>query len=53
MCYNVPNLFDAPVARQRRVTFVCGSDRDFWLSYQEHTVDALASEGDEGRGYLR
>ena len=28
-------------------------DKDFWLSYKEHTVDALAPEGDEGRGNLR
>ena len=24
-----------------------------WLSYKEHTVDALAQEGDEGRDKLR
>ena len=24
-----------------------------WWSYKERTVDALALEGDEGRGYLR
>ena len=28
-------------------------NRDFWLSYGGHTVDALAPEGEEGRGYLR
>ena len=28
-------------------------DKDFWLSYKGHTVDALALEGDEGRGNLR
>ena len=25
----------------------------FWLSYKGHTVNALAQEGDEGRGKLR
>ncbi len=28
-------------------------NKDFWLSYEEHAVDALALVGDEGRGYLR
>ena len=28
-------------------------DKDFWLSYKGHTVDALAPKGDEGRGNLR
>ncbi len=28
-------------------------NKDFWLSYKEYTVDALAPEGDEGRGNLR
>ena len=32
---------------------MCESKKDFWLSYKGHTVDALAPEGDEGRGYLR
>jgi hypothetical protein len=30
-----------------------GINKDFWLSYEEHTTDALALEGDEGRGNLR
>ena len=33
--------------------YVCGPMKDFWLSYEGHTVDALALEGDEGRGNLR
>ena len=28
-------------------------NKDFWLSYKGHTVDALAPKGDEGRGYRR
>jgi hypothetical protein len=28
-------------------------NNNFWLSYKEHTVDALASKGDEGRDNLR
>ena len=28
-------------------------NKDFWLSYEGHTVDALAPKGEEGRGYLR
>jgi hypothetical protein len=32
---------------------ICVFNKDFWLSYQERAVDALAREGDEGRGYLR
>ena len=38
--------------RQRRVTSKW-VDKDFWLSYEGHTVDALAPKGEEGRGYLR
>jgi hypothetical protein len=30
-----------------------GIKKDFWLSYQGHTTDALALKGDEGRGNLR
>ena len=39
--------------RQRRVISICESIKIFWLSYEGHTVDALALEGEEGRGYLR
>ena len=30
-----------------------GSSTQCWSSYEGHTVDALAREGDEGRGKLR
>jgi hypothetical protein len=36
-----------------RQFIICHDAKDFWLSYKEHTVDALAREGDEGRGKLR
>jgi hypothetical protein len=36
-----------------RQFIICHDTRDFRSSYEGHTVDALAREGDEGRGKLR
>jgi hypothetical protein len=36
-----------------RQFIICHDAKDFRSSYKGHTVDALAREGDEGRGKLR
>ena len=47
------NLIDAPEVPTKVGMKRIRVNKDFWLSYQGHTMDALALEGDEGRGNLR
>ena len=38
---------------QSRQDYRQHTEKRLWLSYKEHTVNALAQEGDEGRDKLR